>query len=133
MSRIARAGALLGTSAVLAAAFSGVAHAAPKQQAKGAPCMVWVYTAKHYRGSAACIGHSGNFTGSLNNSISSISIEKACKVTLYRDPNYKGAHSTWNKLKSRPSNSWRNDADLSNNKVGDNKASSVNWDCSFAT
>ncbi|MEV0400729.1 peptidase inhibitor family I36 protein [Actinoallomurus sp. NPDC050550] len=140
MSRIARAGALLGTGVALTAALSGVAHAAPAPKTQ-ADCYVIVYSGKNFTGHRACISGSGNFAGvawpgtrsSMDNSVRSIKMDKACTVTLYQNPYFRGKHTTWKKLKPRPGSGWQKDGNLSNNAVGDKKASSIKRTCSFDT
>ncbi|GAB3957854.1 hypothetical protein GCM10029978_001400 [Actinoallomurus acanthiterrae] len=152
MSRIARVGAMLGTSVVLTAALSGVAHAAPAPKAHAADCYVLVFSGKNYTGKQACITGSisnlvkdkygrkyywpGTHT-SLNDHIRSVSIDKACTVTLYRDGGYKGKRSTWKRAKDRPGKGYWNVPDLGKSPyksgVGDKQASSIKRTCSFST
>jgi hypothetical protein len=133
MSRLARTGALLGTGVALTAALSGVAHAAPAPHMK-ADCYVLVFSAKNYKGSATCIVSSKKkLTGKWNDSISSVSIDKACTVTLYQNASYKGKSSTWKRTKPAPGNGYWNVPDLKKYKVGDNKTSSIKRECAFNT
>jgi hypothetical protein len=136
MSRIARAGALLGTSAALTVALTGAAHAAPTSQTQATTCLIKVYSGKNYTGSAACISKSyKNLAdyrwpngGKMNDSISSLKVDKNCTLKLYRNASYKGTKSVWTRSKPYPG-SWTNDPTLSNNAVGDNKTSSISTDC----
>jgi hypothetical protein len=140
MSRITRAGALLGTSAALTMALTGAAHAAPATQTthakKAATCLVYVFSSKNYKGQVACITESYKNLAAfswpngarVNDSISSLQVDKNCTLKLYRNANYKGANSVWKRSKNFPG-AWSKDANLSNNAVGDNTTSSIWMKC----
>ena len=138
MSRIARAGALLGTSVALAAALGGVAHAAPTKPPKG--CYVIVYSGKNFTGQAACIMKNRKDMSKMvwgngskaNDSVSSVKVDKVCDLFLYRDANYLGNGNAWAHTANR-SGVWRKIPSLAGTAVGDNKTSSIKINCYINT
>ncbi|WP_157407451.1 peptidase inhibitor family I36 protein [Actinomadura atramentaria] len=141
MSRMLRTAAVAGVGAALALGAAGTARAAepatgPKLQAKAATCYVWAYQLKNFGGQRACLtGNIKNLAGytwpngaSADNSFSSLTVDKACQVQLFQYKNYTGAVSTWKRTAHLPG-AVRKDTTLSNNKVGDNRTSSVKVYC----
>jgi hypothetical protein len=149
MSRVTRMGAAAGALTTLALALTGTAQAAaavPGQEttaapaageAAAAPCYVIAYQKKNFKGLSACLSSnyknlaSYSWPGSsvtMNDSISSIKVDKACRVQLFQAKDYAGAVSTWKRIAHLPG-AMRSDPDLSNNPIGDNRTSSVKVYC----
>jgi hypothetical protein len=125
---------VVGVSLVVAPSASATEPAAG---VSASGCYVVAYQLKNFKGHAACLmGNHENLayykwphsSDQLNNSISSIKVNKFCEVTLYRDANYGGSASKWKHIAPIPSGP-REDPDLSNNKVGDNKTTSLKVRC----
>lgn len=102
-----------------------------------ATCYVKVYQLTNFGGKSACvnadISNLASLTwpsggGKINDSISSIKLDKICTVDLYQNAGYGGAHSHWTHSKPLPGY-WTNDTTLANNNVGDNRTSSIKIDC----
>ncbi|MFP3966902.1 hypothetical protein SMC26_31660 [Actinomadura fulvescens] len=123
----------------LSATGAGIASAdtVAKQAPQAAACYVKVFQLKNYRGHSACVTQDmkdlsqwywpGTNTR-MDNGPSSIQRDKACYVDLYQHKGYSGAHSHWKRSEPRPG-AWSADPSLSNNKVGDNRTSSIKIDC----
>nr|BFE31313.1 hypothetical protein GCM10010200_035640 [Actinomadura rugatobispora] len=139
MSQVMWMGAVASIGATLALASAGTAHAV---ESSAAPAIcginrVAVYQKKNFGGQHACIA--GNIKkladfrwpdgAKINDSISSIQVPARCWVTLYRYKNYKGDRSIWRRTGN--SGPLREDRDLSNNRVGDNRTSSLKSGCTF--
>ncbi|MGA4545131.1 peptidase inhibitor family I36 protein [Uniformispora flossi] len=101
-----------------------------------ASCYVKVYQLTNFGGKSACItgdmkdlaSYSWPAGGKIDNSISSMKLDKICTVDLYQYANYTGAHSHWTHSKPLPGY-WTNDTTLANNNVGDNRTSSIKINC----
>jgi hypothetical protein len=144
MSRAVKTAAVMGMGAALALAFTGSAQAVEPAGSRAAPphCganTVTVYQKKNFTGQRTCLTKNyknlASYTwgngAKLNDSISSVFVPANCWLTLYQNKNYGGKKSVW-KRKSNYGTP-RQDGNLSNNTVGDNKASSLKAGCSFDT